>query len=161
MQLMKTSDLSDRIKPGPPPTYKVGDKFVKKFSRRDQAEKLNANWLGAYMGGMPTPGFSMEKLEDSNDWVFWSKQVKGDTFFQFSKPGHIETFKAWLDTQPKGRLVELEQIFNGYRVGDPQGFYESKKGGAIEFIDIQKPVGGGAMLEIGQYITRLIDGDSD
>jgi len=157
IQLLKSTQLTNRIKQGPPPTYLLDDKYIKKFNTQEQAEKMHKNWFDAWVGGLPTPGFNREKLEDTNDWVFWSKKAIGDTFFQFSKPGHLDKFKGWLDTQPKGRLVDLEQIFNGYRVGDAQGLYENKPWGKIEFIDIQKKVSAGEMKEIGKYITKRIN----
>jgi hypothetical protein len=156
-QLVRSTDLQDEIKPGPPPTYRLGSRFLKKLNRKEKAEAIHQNWIDAYIGGLPTPNFGIEKLEDTADWVFWTEQAKGDVFFQFSKPGHTDRVVNWIAKQPSGRLVELEQTFKNYLVGDAQGFFEDKPYGQIEFIDVQKQISGGPMKEIGEMITARLN----
>jgi hypothetical protein len=156
-QRVRSTELRDPIKPGPPPTYRVGSKFFKKFNRQEKAATIHKNWIDAYIGGLPTPNFGMEQVEDTTDWVFWAEQAKGDVFFQFSKPGHTDKVAAWINKQPTGYLIELEQVFTNYLVGDAQGFFEDQAYGKIEFIDVQKKVSGGPMKDMGDLITARLN----
>lgn len=116
-------------------------------------EKL---WKEADVSGVPVPEYKQQKLTDANEYVFSSKQCKGDTFFQNSKSGHSSALKTWLEIgHDRSSLLRYKAIFKVAKMGDPQAFYENSENGAIEFIDIQKMTGG-LMGDYADHVDEIL-----
>lgn len=136
------TDLSDgeQIKPGPPPTIKLGSYFYKVFNSKPPAETMKGDWDEANSEGIITPSYRIEQVRHSGSvkWAFRSKAVDG-RFFQLSKAGHPQRVVDWVNLQTSTRyLGRLKNIFTKVRtnIGDGQGFFENEDGGDIWFIDI-------------------------
>ncbi len=163
IQLLAKTDLTNKVKDGSPATYKVDDKYVKKWTNHgdQRSQTMLGHWDTADAAGVRVPSYKREKLTDENDYVFWSKACKGDQFFQHSKAGKPALLKKWLD-QPHGDgyLKRLKTMFTNAKMGDPQGFFESGNNGAFEFMDIQQ-MGAGQMGEYADYIDNKLNGADD
>lgn len=161
IQMMADTDLTNQVKPGSPATYKVGSKYVKKWTNLgdQRSQTMQNNWDNANTAGVRTPTYKREQLTDTNEYVFWSNECKGSGFFQHSKPGKPALLKSWLDKEHgDGYLKRLSTMFRNAKMGDPQGFFEWSNNGAFEFMDIQQ-MGGGQMGEYADYIDQKLAGD--
>lgn len=161
LQRISTTDLSEDllVKRGSPATYKIGDRFVKRWSNNssDKSLKMEQWWDKASNDGVRVPNYKRETLTDNhNEFVFWSKQCKGTTFFQNSKQGHNKKLIAWLSENKHGSgyLQRLSGMFRAAKMGDPQGFYEDWQNGAFEFIDIQPMTNNNLMSVYADFIDN-------
>lgn len=162
IQMMADTDLTNEVKSGSPATYKVGSKYVKKWTNHgdQRSQTMQNNWDNANAVGVRTPTYKREKLTDNNEYVFWSNECKGSGFFQHSKPGKPALLKSWLDQEHgNGYLKRLRTMFRNAKMGDPQGFFEWGNNGAFEFMDIQQ-MGAGQMGEYADYIDQKL-GESE
>lgn len=159
-QRFKSTDFANSEKDGSPVTYKIGDKYVKRW-KSDSSEKssrMEQLWRNAERVGVRVPRYKRECLEDNpNEFVFWAKQCKGTTFFQHSK-GHKSNLETWLSTKKHGTgyLKRLRNMFRVADMGDPQGFYEDWQNGAFEFIDIQPMTNNHLMSVYADYIDGIL-----
>lgn len=162
IQMLLATDLNQNniVKSGSPATYKVDQKYVKKWAGNGatQSQNMLANWDAANAAEVRTPSYKREQFSDTKDWFFWSNGCKGTEFFQHSKSGKETLLKDWIDRKHgDGYLKRLSIMFRNAKMGDPQGFFEDKNNGAFEFMDIQK-MGGGQMDGYADYIDQnLID----
>lgn len=143
---------AEKVKPGPPPTYKHGNWYYKIFPADDdgkkRAETMKGNWEGAANLHIPLPEFEKKEVYVTKDdksnkrtqLAFRTKAIEGGTFFQVQKPGGTAPLTQWVRNQTTiYPLEKMKTILDTARnnLGDAQGFIKSN--GTIVFIDINYP----------------------